>query len=64
MKKITKTLSLDPWMVDAIQDMAKKERRSFTKQVEVLLESMFESKQDIADGKTQIDMEAIRGKTD
>jgi hypothetical protein len=64
MKKISKTIILDPWMVDAIQDMAKKERRSFTKQVEVLLESMFESRQDIADGKTQINMEAIRGQTD
>jgi hypothetical protein len=44
--------------------MAKKERRSFTKQVEVLLEKSLKSKQDIADGKTQINMEAIRGQTD
>jgi hypothetical protein len=64
MKKISKTIILDPWMVDAIQDMAKKERRSFTKQVEVLLEKSLKSKQDIADGKTQINMEAIRGQTD
>lgn len=35
----TKTLDLPEWMVDSILDLAKKEKRSFTRQVEVLLEN-------------------------
>lgn len=39
MKQITKTLNLPEWIVAAIQDMADKEKRSFTKQMEVVLGS-------------------------
>jgi hypothetical protein len=37
--KITKTLSLDQIVVQAIEKLAKKERRSFTRQAEMILES-------------------------
>jgi hypothetical protein len=39
MERITKTLSLDGWIVETVQDLADKEKRSFTRQIEVLLES-------------------------
>jgi hypothetical protein len=39
MERITKTLSLDDRIVEAIQEQADKEKRSFTRQVEVLLEA-------------------------
>jgi hypothetical protein len=39
MERITKTLSLDDRIVEAIQEQADKEKRSFTWQVEVLLEA-------------------------
>ena len=37
--KITKTLSLDRAMAQAIEKIARRERRSFTRQCEILLEN-------------------------
>jgi hypothetical protein len=37
--KITKTLSLDRTMAQAIEKIARQERRSFTRQCEILLEN-------------------------
>lgn len=37
--RLTKTLSLDRGMAQAIERIAQKERRSFTRQVEIMLES-------------------------
>jgi hypothetical protein len=39
MKRITKTLSLKDWIADAVQELADREDRSFTRQVEALLEA-------------------------
>jgi hypothetical protein len=38
-QRLTKTLSLDRDMAQAIERLAKKERRSFTRQVEIILEN-------------------------
>jgi hypothetical protein len=38
MERITKTISMDGWVAEAVDTLAEKERRSFTRQVEVLLE--------------------------
>ena len=40
--RITKTLSLDRNVAQAIEKIAKQEHRSFTKQVEVMLEQAYE----------------------
>jgi predicted transcriptional regulator len=67
MKRITKTLSLSTEIADRVQALANRERRSFTKQAEILFETAL-AEQRIIDGitagKTQIDMEAIHGKAD
>jgi hypothetical protein len=42
MERITKTLSLEDWIAETIQELADKEKRSFTRQVEVLLEAALE----------------------
>jgi hypothetical protein len=39
MERITKTVSLDDRIAEAVQDLADREKRSFTRQVEVLLEA-------------------------
>jgi hypothetical protein len=39
MERITKTISIDGWIAEAVQELASKEKRSFTRQVEVLLET-------------------------
>jgi hypothetical protein len=39
MERITKTLSLEDWIAEAIQELADKEKRSFTRQAEVLIEA-------------------------
>jgi hypothetical protein len=62
-KRTTKTLSLSAEIAERIQEIADRERRSFTKQAEILFESALAEQgmiDSIADGKTQIDMEAIR----
>lgn len=58
----TKTLNLPTWIVNDILDIAKKEKRSFTKQVETLLEDALRHNKEIEDiksGKTQIDPSII-----
>ena len=45
MNRTTKTLSLEDWIVDAVQQIADKERRSFTKETEVLLAAAIEGLQ-------------------
>jgi hypothetical protein len=39
MERIAKTISLDDRIAEAVQELADKEKRSFTRQVEVLLEA-------------------------
>jgi hypothetical protein len=43
--KITKTLSLNPIIVRRIEEAAKAEKRSFTSQVELMLESVLKRRQ-------------------
>jgi hypothetical protein len=38
MERVSKTLNLPDWMVEAIQEMADQEKRSFTREAEALLE--------------------------
>jgi hypothetical protein len=49
MKRVTKTLSIKDWIVDAVATLAEKERRSFTGEVEVLLAEALRSLE--AEGK-------------
>ena len=42
MERTTKTLSLPDWMTEAVQELADREKRSFTREVEVLLEAALE----------------------
>jgi hypothetical protein len=41
-QKVTKTLSLDRTVIQTIEKIAQQERRSFTKQVEIMLEHALE----------------------
>lgn len=62
MERITKTLSLQAWIADGVQQLAGKEKRSFTKEVEFLLEKALERQKEIESihsNKTQIDMDQI-----
>jgi len=43
-EKITKTISLDQNVVKELEKLAEQERRSFTKQIEVMLESALNQK--------------------
>jgi hypothetical protein len=40
MERVSKSLNLPDWMVDAVQELADQEKRSFTREVEVLLEGV------------------------
>lgn len=62
MNRITKTLSLQDWIAEEVQELATKDRRSFTKEVEVLLEKALERQKEvdsITANKTQIDIDQI-----
>lgn len=56
----TKTISMDGVIVEAIENLAKAEKRSFTRQVEVLLEGALIRRNDVLSGKTQIDITKIK----
>jgi len=43
MDRITKTISMDKRIADTVLEIAQRERRSFTKQVEIMLEEHVES---------------------
>jgi hypothetical protein len=55
MERITKTLSLEDWVADTIQELADKEKRSFTRQVEVLLEAALERREQPAQAEEVTD---------
>jgi len=46
--RITKTLSLDHQTVEAVESIAKNEKRSFTRQVEIMLENALQRNEPVA----------------
>jgi hypothetical protein len=49
MERVSKTLNLPDWMAQAVQELADQEKRSFTREVEVLLEGAL-----VAQGKIAV----------
>lgn len=59
-EKVWRSIKFPVDLVKRIEKDAKEERRSFSAQAMVLLESAISARDDILSGKTQINMEELR----